>query len=60
MEHYFPQRGNEVFNRNNEALVNITFNCFIDEVKGKIAAWSQRGSGWVIEGIVAAHVNVAL
>ena len=58
MEHYFAQRGNAVFTRNNEALVNRTFNRFIDEVKGEIEAWIQRGSGWVIEGIVAAYVNV--
>ena len=59
MEHYFAQRGNAVFTRNNEESVNTTFNRFIDEVKGEIEASSQRGSGRVIEGIVAAYVNVA-
>ena len=47
MEHNFAEKDNSVFNRNNEALINTKFNGFIDELKGKIAAWSQRGSGWV-------------
>ena len=59
MEHYFAQRGNENFDRNNEALINTKFNRFIDEVKAEIEVWSQRGSGWVIEGIVAAYIDVA-
>lgn len=45
MEHYFYQRDCAIFNRNNEATINDIFNCFIDEVKGEIEAWSQRGSG---------------
>jgi len=59
MEHYFAHRGNEVFNRNNDASINTTFNRFIDELKGEIEAWCQMGSGWVIEGIVAANDNIA-
>lgn len=39
--------------------VNDVFNCFIDQVKGEIEVWSERGSGWVVEGILAAFVNVA-
>ena len=59
MEHYFAQRDNEIFNRNNEETINTAFNRFVDEVKGQIEAWSQREFGWVLEGIVAAYVNVA-
>lgn len=45
MEHYFKQRGNSIFNRN-------------DEVKGDIEVWSQRGFGWKIEGIMTVFINV--
>lgn len=60
MEHYFPQRSNAIFDRNNDSSINSIFNRFIDEVKGKIEAWSQRESGWVIEGILWAFVQVAV
>ena len=53
------KRDNEIFNRNNEETINTAFNRFVDEVKGQIEAWSQREFGWVLEGIVAAYVNVA-
>ena len=33
-------------------------NQFIDEVKGEIEAWSQRGSGWVMDEILEAFINV--
>ena len=48
MEHYFVQRDNEIFNRNNEETINTAFYRFVDEVKGQIEAWSQRESGWVL------------
>ena len=59
MEHDFRQRDPMVFNRNNVATVSKVFRQFIDEVKGKIEAWSQRGSGWVVEGVLEAFINVA-
>jgi len=37
---------------------NDAFNHFNDQVKGEIEARSQRGSVWVIEGILNAFVNV--
>ena len=40
-------------------MINDVFNRFIDRAKGEIEAWSQRGSGWVMEGILDAFVNVA-
>ena len=49
LEHYFNQRDPAVFNINNEEAVNATFNHFIDEVKGEIEAWSQGGSGLVVQ-----------
>jgi len=60
MEHYFKQRDPVIFNTNNEETVDNIFNRFIDQVKGEIEVWSQRGSGWVVEGILAAFVNLAL
>lgn len=59
MEHYLKQNEPVILNRNKEATINDVFNRFIDQVKGEIEAWSQRGSGWVIEGILDAFVNVA-
>ena len=59
MEHYFKQKDPTVFNRNNVTAVNSVFHGFINEVKGKIEAWSQRGSGWVVEGVLEAFINVA-
>jgi hypothetical protein len=50
MEHYFKQKEPVILNRNNEAMINNAFNSFIDQVKAEIEAWSQKGSGWVIEG----------
>ena len=34
-------------------------NQFIDEVKGEIEAWSQRGSGWIMDEILEAFINMA-
>ena len=34
-------------------------NQFLDEVKGEIEAWSQRGSGWVVDEILEAFINIA-
>jgi len=59
MEHFFKQRDPAIFNRNNEATIEDTFNRFADQAKGEIEAWSKRGSGWVIDGISAAFVNLA-
>ena len=57
MEHYFKLRDPTIFTRNNKATINDVFNHFIDQVKAEIEAWSQRGSGWVVEGILTAFVN---
>ena len=31
----------------------------IDEVKGEIEAWSERGSGWIMGRILEAFINIA-
>jgi len=60
MEHYFQQNNPAILNRNNVKMINDIFRHFIDQVRGEIEAWLQRGSGWVIEGILSAYVDVAL
>jgi len=39
--------------------LNHIFNQFGDEVRGEIGAWSERGSGWVVDEILEAIINVA-
>ena len=48
-----------ILNEHNIDKLNHLLNQFIDEVKGEIEAWSQRGSGWVIDEILEAFINVA-
>ena len=59
MEDNFAQRYPVIFNRGNEATKKDVFNRFINQVKGEIEAWLQRGSDWVIGGLLVAFVNIA-
>ena len=59
MEHYFREKDPHVFRRQNENGIKIEFDRFVERTKGEIEAWSERASGWVIEGILEAYVNVA-
>ena len=59
MEHYFDWMQPVILNENNIGTLNNLLNQFIDEVKGEIEAWSQRGSGWVMDKILEASINVA-
>ncbi|KAL9959211.1 hypothetical protein ACROYT_G036308 [Oculina patagonica] len=59
MEHYFKEKEPHVFNEHNKQQIKQEFDRFIERAKGQIEAWSERGSGWVIERIIAAYVNVA-
>ena len=59
MEHYFNRMQPAILNENNIDTLNFLLNQFIDEVKGEIEAWSQRGSGWVVDEILEAYINVA-
>lgn len=58
MEHYFNRMQSVIINRNNIETLDDVFNRFIDGVRGEIEAWSQRGSGWVLERILEAFINV--
>ena len=59
MEHYFNRMQPIVINEHNIDTLNHVFNQFVDEVRGEIEAWSERGSGWVVDEILEAFINVA-
>ncbi|KAL9969009.1 hypothetical protein ACROYT_G021166 [Oculina patagonica] len=59
MEHYFKEKEPHVFNEHNKQQIKQEFDRFIERAKGQIEAWSERGSGWVIERIIEAYLNVA-
>ena len=59
MEHYLNQMQPIILNEQNIDTLNYVLNQFLDEVKGEIEAWSQRGSGWVTDEILEAFINIA-
>ena len=59
MDHYFNRMRPVIFNEHNVDILNQLLNQFIDEVKGEIEAWSERGSGWIMDTILEAFINVA-
>ena len=59
MEHYFNRMQPIVINEHNIDTLNHMLNRFVDKVRGEIEAWSQRGSGWVVDEILEAFINVA-
>ena len=59
MGHYFNRMQPAILNEHNVDTLNHLLNQFIDEVKGEIEAWSQRGSGWIMDEILEAFINVA-
>ena len=48
-----------IFNRYDEEEIQEKLNEFIENTKGEIEVWSEMGSGWVVERITIAYVNVA-
>ena len=59
MNHYFNRMQPVILNEHNIDILNPLLNQFIDEVKGQIEAWSERGSGWIMDKILEAFINVA-
>jgi len=59
MEHYFKDDEPHVFKKNDEDLIKQKFHEFIENAKGEIEHWSEMGSGWAVERIQIAYVNVA-
>ena len=58
MDHYFNRMGPVILNEHNMDILTTSLNKFIDEVKGEIEAWSERGSGWIMDKILEAFLNV--
>ena len=59
MEHYSREKDPHVFRRQNEDGIKTEFDRFVERTKGEIEALPEKGSGWVIEEILEAYVNVA-
>ena len=59
MDHYFNRMRPVILNENNMDILTPSLNQFIDEVKGEIETWSERGSGWIMDKILEAFINVA-
>ena len=59
MTHYFKDTETTILNQYNADLLNQIIDQFIDLVRGKIEGWSERGSGWVVDEILEAFINVA-
>jgi len=59
MEHYFEDGKPHVFKRDDGEQIKQKFDEFIETAKGEIEHWSEKGSGWVVEKIQIAYVNVA-
>ena len=59
MEHYFREEEPHVFNRHDKELIKQEFDRFVERAKGEIEDRSANGSGWVLERIMLAYVNVA-
>ena len=59
MDHYFNRMKPVILNEHNMDMLTPSLNQFVDEVKGEIEAWSERGSGWIMDEILEAFINVA-
>ena len=60
MEHYFNRMQPVIVNKHNKDIIRPTLNQFINDVKGEIEAWSERGSGWIMEKITEAYIKASL
>ena len=59
MSHYFKEDQPHVFTRYDKEQIEQKYEEFIERIKGEIENWSSQGSGWDIESIELAYVNVA-
>jgi len=59
MVHYFKDKEPTVLNQHNADLLNHLINQFIEHVRGQIEGWSEKGSGWAVDEILEAFINVA-
>ena len=51
MDHYFNRMQPVIITEHNKHILAQWLSQFIDQVKGEIEAWSEGGSGWVIDRI---------
>ena len=58
MNHYFNRMQPVILNDHNKDIIKPLLNQFVDQVKGEIEAWSERGSGWIMDEILEAYINV--
>ena len=54
MDHYFNRMQPIILNKDNIGGLKKFLNQFVDEVRGEIEAWYQRGSGWLVNEILEA------
>ena len=59
MNHYFNRVQPVILNQHNKDIIKPLLNQFVEQVKGEIEAWSERGSGWIMDEILEAYINVA-
>jgi len=59
MKNYFKTNRPYIFTRYDKEEIKDKCDEFIENIKGEIESWSEMGSGWVVEKINIAYVNVA-
>ena len=59
MSHYFKEDQPHVFTRYDKEQIEQKYEEFMGRIKGEIENWSLQGSGWEVESIEIAYVNVA-
>ena len=59
MSHYFKEDQPHVFTKKDREPIEEKYEEFMDRIRGEIENWSAQGSGWDIESIELAYINVA-
>ena len=59
MSHYFKEDQPHVFTRYDKELIEQKYEQFMGRIRGEIENWSLLGSGWEVESIEIAYINVA-
>ena len=62
MKHFFRDKNNQpfLFMTPDKAQIEQKFDEFIENTKGEIEHWSERESGWEVERITIAYVDVEI
>ena len=59
MSHYFKEDQPHVFNKYDKEQIEQKYEEFMEKIRGEIESWSAQGSGWEIDSIELAYINVA-